>query len=295
MLKKTLRKFFHFLGYSITKNPLYIENKYLNASPWEYQKPLILPNIKEKDLVVDFGSGNIPIPRANLLADFFPDNNFHRSGNVVEDRPLIVCNLERLPLLNKSIDFAFCSHVFEHLDSPAEASDELGRIAKRGYIETPAYNRDILVGTGYMHKWQVVEFEGVMYFFEYSDRQTEAHINSPVMDIWVQKEHHPWQDFFWERQDLFNAIHLWEEKPKIIEFRRKEKQLAATKPWSMVDLEKIGDAPSDLNLDEIFLLESCLSTPDGKNRMKFIKDRFENESGNIIFPVRGKRVYCELM
>src|SRR5687768_14256760 len=218
------------LAQKILRNLYLKRNPYLQCTSWDYQKRHIAHLMETSDVVLDIGSGNNPIPRANLLADFFPEDNFHRSGNVVQDRPLVACSMERLPFLGKSIDFVVCSHVFEHIDSPERGGAELARIAKKGFIETPAYGKDILVGSGYMHKWQVVEFEGVMHFFEYSKRETEAHVTSPMMDLWMRKGHHAWQDFFWERQDLFNAMHIWTEKPGIVEHRRNGGHPIALRP-----------------------------------------------------------------
>ena len=97
-------------------------------------------------LVLDIGSGNNPVPRADILADFFIDDDHHRSGHIVDDRPLVACSVERLPFLAKSVDFVTCSHVIEHVANPRRAGDELGEILKAGYIETPVdYGKDILV------------------------------------------------------------------------------------------------------------------------------------------------------
>jgi hypothetical protein len=286
MLKRLARK--------VTDNLYLKRNPYLERPAWDYQKEHVSHLIGADDVVLDIGSGNYPVPRANLLADFFPDNNFHRSGNVVTDRPLIACSIERLPFLGKSIDFVICSHVFEHVDSPIRGGLELGRIAKRGFIETPAYGKDILVGSGYMHKWQVVEFEGVMHFFEYSRRQAEAHVTSPVMELWLRKGHHAWQDFFWERQDLFNAMHVWTEKPHIVEHRRNGSKSRDLPSWRSVDGSSLPQKPCVLTEAEITLIERCLATPDGRDPMKFSQGCFVNAERDIRYPVYGKTIVCEV-
>ena len=119
-----------------------------------------------------------------------------------------------------------------------------------------------------MHKWQVVEFEGVMHFFEYSKRQAEAHVTSPIMELWMRKAHHAWQDFFWERQDLFNAMHIWTDNPHIVEHRRNGSRAPALPPWRPVDTQLVSPQACTLTETEIILLERCLATPDETQPMK---------------------------
>ena len=166
-------------------------NPYLAETSWPHQRQHIEPLVRGAEIVVDIGSGNNPAPCANILVDAFPDDNYHRSGNLETPIPLIVCSVERTPFADKSVDFAICSHVLEHVVRPSLAASELARIAKAGYIETPSYGTDLLVGSGYMHRWLVVSFEQVLYFYEYSARQKEASVTSPVMRLWLRPWHHP--------------------------------------------------------------------------------------------------------
>jgi SAM-dependent methyltransferase len=268
-------------------------NPYLHLPNWEYQKAWVEPRLRPGDVVLDVGSGHLPCPRAAVLADFFPGRTVHRSGAIVEDRPLVVCSVERLPFRPGAFDFVVCSHVLEHVDSPRRALAELCRVARAGYVETPAYGKDILVGTGNMHRWQVVEFEGTLHFFEYSRRQTEAHVTSPMMDLWTRDDHHPWQDFFWQRQDLFNAHLLWEALPEVVEHRRPGSAPAPLKEWAPVPASQLPDGPRSLTAEEIGLLEARLATPDGARPVRFAGGQFADDGGTVIYPVRGKRVYCE--
>lgn len=294
MLKKILNKSLSTLGYRLQKIEEPKENLHIKKDAWSYQQQWVMPQIKIEDLVLDIGSGNNPSPRADILADFFPDESIHRQGAVVEDRPLVVCSLENLPFKNKAFNFSICSHVFEHLEFPEVAANEIGRVSNAGYIETPAYGKDILVGSGYMHLWQIVSFENKMYFFQYSEREHKAFVHSPVMDLWVQKNYHPWQDYFWSRQDLFNACLIWKNKPEVEIFRRKQKNLPQAKPHKMVDLNKIPSIPAGLTDNEIKILEKILSAPGGESSMKFEEDKFINEDNTVVYPVRGKRIYCEI-
>jgi len=293
ILNSIIRKFFLSRGYEIQKIDLR-KNKYLQCSNWDYQQKVVLPHLPKDGIILDLGSGHHPVPHATILADFFPDDTVHRASAIIEDRPLIICSVDRVPILPKKIDFVICSHIVEHVDSPIRAGRELGRIAKAGYIETPAYGKDIIVGTGNMHKWQIVEFEGAMYFFEYSERQKEAHVTSPPMEMWASKKYYPWQDFFWDRQDLYNAMHLWNGQPIIIEHRRNNSVPDPLPEWVPIDERQLVNKENTLTPAEIELLESCLATPDGSDSMKFKDNGFVNEEKKIRYPVRGKKIYFEM-
>ena len=288
-----IRKFFLVRGYEINKIDTR-KNLYYGRRRWEYQEPFVKSHLPSNGIILDIGSGHFPTPGASILADFFPEDTIHRGGTIVEDRPLVVCSVERMPFRNKKFDFVVCSHVLEHLDHPARAAQELSRIAGAGYIETPAYGKDIIVGTGNMHKWQVVEFEGTMHFFEYSQRQFEAHVTSPAMELWASKKYHPWQDFFWKRQDLYNAMHIWKDSPSVIEHRRNITAETPLPGWAPVSETALPDSPVLLSDKEIDMLLNTLSTPDGKEGMLFDRDKFVSSNGNIRYPVRGKRIYFEL-
>jgi hypothetical protein len=268
------------------------DNPYKDLPAWAYQEPLVAPHIRREDLVLDVGSGNNPSPRADLLADFFPDDSFHRSGALMDHKPMLVCPVDRIPLRKKSIDFVICSHVLEHVPDPVAAAEELSRVARAGYAETPAYGKDILIGTGYMHRWQVVAFGNSLHFFEYSARQQEAHVTSPVMKIWMSAQFHPWQKYFWDRQDLFNAWVVWKGNLRVAVHRHTKRD--TPRSWKPVREEALGSTPSALTDREIALLERCLTTPDGTGKMRYQDDRFVNSSGKVRYPVRGKRVYCEV-
>jgi hypothetical protein len=293
MIKYNINRILENWGYTpITKKETR-KNKHYQIPNWEYQKKVIEPLLKEGDLIIDIGSGHNPSPRANILSDFFPDDPIHRGSKLVEDRPTIICSLEKLPFQPKSIDFAICSHVFEHLENPNFAASELSAVAKAGYIETPAYGKDILVGTGNIHLWQVVSFKNEMHFFQYTERQHQAHTLAPIMEYWGQEDYHPWQPFFSERQDLFNASHVWKDQPTIIEHRFKE-SVRIDKPWEPIKLELLPSTQVQLTDKEIGLLERCLATPDRMEKMTYKDGRFVNSDETLIYPVRGKRVYVEI-
>ncbi|MBU3590675.1 class I SAM-dependent methyltransferase [Polynucleobacter sp. 78F-HAINBA] len=294
MLKKFTNSIFKLFGLEMRRAEKR-KNTYVSRSAWEYQSLYVMPNFGGTDRVIDIGCGAAPSPIASVLTDFFPDESIHRARPVVEDRPLIVCSANRMPIRDKFFDLSICSHVLEHVPDPASAASEIGRISKKGYLETPAYGKDVLVGTGHQHIWQVVNDNGQFHFFPYTQRQHQAHANSSFMSIWCQDEYHPWQPFFWERQDIFNAIQFWENSPNVcvheIQFC-KERQ--AVSEWQPIATERLPSTPSALSQEEIALLESCLISPDGGGAMRYLNGEFVDATGRIKYPVRGKRIYFEM-
>lgn len=293
MLKSLMKNSLKSLGVELRRAEKR-RNSFVTRPAWEYQSTYVVPHYREGDRVIDIGCGGAPSPLSTVLTDFFPDESIHRARPVIEDRPLIVCSVERMPVRDKFFDLSICSHVLEHVPNPAHAAEEIARISKRGYLETPAYGKDILIGTGHQHIWQVVNSNGSLHFFPYTKRQHEAHADSPAMAIWCQEEFHPWQEFFWSRQDVFNAIQFWEKAPKVhVHGLTSAMDNTSSPSWSPVSYEKLPNIPPTLTQLEIDLLTACLVTPDGQYPMRYREGDFVDPTEKIVYPVRGKRVYFE--
>jgi SAM-dependent methyltransferase len=112
--------------------------------------------IGQSDLVLDVGSGQNPHPRANVLCDLFVSDNTERAseGALRVDRPLVVSDATRMPFPDRAFDFVYCLQLLEHMEDPAALLDELQRVAKAGYIETPARVYEKLYGWRF-HRWFV--------------------------------------------------------------------------------------------------------------------------------------------
>lgn len=83
--------------------------------------------------VLDVGAGYSPFPRADMYVDFAPVKG-------VDPEKVVVCDVskDRLPFEDKSFDFVFCRHMLEDMFNPFPACEEMSRVAKSGYIETPS-------------------------------------------------------------------------------------------------------------------------------------------------------------
>lgn len=88
-------------------------------------------------LVLEVGSGGNPYPRSNVLVDAYEDTRERHWAPLVHDRPTVLANGERLPFKDKAFDYVIAAHVLEHTSDPALFLEELQRVARAGYIETP--------------------------------------------------------------------------------------------------------------------------------------------------------------
>ena len=295
MTRRIIKDALRGLGFDV-KSVEKRRNIYATRPSWEYQAAYVLPHYKESDLVIDVGCGSAPSPPSSLVTDYYPDETIHRARPVAEDKPLVVCPADRMPFRTKYFDLSVCSHVLEHVPNPAQAAAEIARISKRGYLETPAYGKDTLIGTGHQHIWQVVNHDGTLHFFPYTERQHRANADSPLMTIWCQEEYHPWQKYFWERQDVFNAIQVWDGTISI-RVHASDETAGRQEPaasWKAVASERLPPQAPNLSDAEISLLEECLVTPGGDAPMRYRNGDFVDPSGNVVYPVRGKRIYFEL-
>ncbi|MFH1547351.1 MAG: class I SAM-dependent methyltransferase, partial [bacterium] len=169
---------------------------------------------KKGDKVLDIGSGHDPFPLATHLADFYEEETSHRSGKLVKDgRPFVRCSVEKMPFKNKEFDFVYCSHVLEHAKDPAKACDEIMRIGRRGYIETPTRSSDILfnIERGEKHHlWHITAVGNCLIFIEWLDREkrkTTEYFNEQSESIFKNSV----QDFVHDNWDLLYNMFLWQE------------------------------------------------------------------------------------
>lgn len=123
-------------------------------------------SIKKDWKVLDVGSGHQPFRRANFLLERYLGDTIHRTIQKVEnpdDKEMIVGDALIAPFKDKEIDYVVASHIAEHVDDPVKFCNELQRISKRGYIETPGPVTEFFLPTK-SHKWIVKREENSLIF-----------------------------------------------------------------------------------------------------------------------------------
>jgi hypothetical protein len=115
------------------------DTKYL--APLSQVVDWVAAQIPEDAKVLEIGPGKKPFPRATHFVDWLSH------GAVAEDN-LTGCDIQRdpLPFADKSWDFVYCRHVLEDLYDPFHLCDEMSRVARAGYLETPSPLAEICRG-----------------------------------------------------------------------------------------------------------------------------------------------------
>lgn len=185
-----------------------------------YQSRYYNFNIKPDDKVLDVGSGNRPLHLATHLVDIaIEDNHYGRAGapfKYLDNKPVYECSIESLPFKDKEFDFAYCSHVLEHVTDPEKACEELMRIAKRGYIETPVSHKDIWLNTAKVsnHRWEVESVGNKLIFTEYSQERIEGFGNNILLNMHCSPQtirEKAFSALIHLKSDLLNTMFLWED------------------------------------------------------------------------------------
>lgn len=105
--------------------------------------------------VLDVGSGHQPNRRANVILDRYVGETIHRTIQKVEmppDKYFVMGDALSTPFADKAFDFTIASHIAEHIDDPIQFCNELQRVSKRGYLETPGPLTELLLPAN-SHKW----------------------------------------------------------------------------------------------------------------------------------------------
>jgi SAM-dependent methyltransferase len=178
--------------------------------------------LPDHGIILDVGSGHLPFPDATMLSDRFMGITSHRGPELVlDERPFVLLDIQHLPFKSKSVDYVYCSHVIEHVDSPEQACAEMIRVGKAGYVETPTLMKDALFSWAKeaRHRWHVVQFGQCLVFFEYDQRRVQGVRSTEWRDAVLSTYYHPNQDLFYPNQDLFNTILEWTDRFDVVVFR----------------------------------------------------------------------------
>jgi FkbM family methyltransferase len=188
-----------------------------------YQSRYYNFNINPNDKVLDIGSGNRPLKLATHFMDIAINNHVYGRAGVpfkyVKGKPLFECNIEDLPFEDKEFDFVYCSHVLEHVINPKKACDELMRVAKRGYVETPKPHKDMLMNQAQIsnHIWAVENINNKLVFTEYSQEQVQGLGSNILLDMHCSPQtlrERAFSALIYLKARLFNTMLIWEDSFK---------------------------------------------------------------------------------
>lgn len=164
--------------------------------------------IQPGDLVLDVGSGNNPHFRADVLCDRYVADDTQREGRLYLDRPMAAGDVHNLPFKDGAFDYVICSHLLEHVDNPDRAVQELTRVARRGYVETPSEFGEKLEGAQF-HRWFVRLENGVLVFREKGTHPYDTAISGPLWVLHARRDT-TWNVFRHTHFDMFVTCCEWE-------------------------------------------------------------------------------------
>src|SRR4051812_13104847 len=109
----------------------------------------ILERLADDDVVLDVGGWAKPFARADYVLDFMPyesrglygyDEGARAGEGFTAETWMShdICSRVPWPFEDGQFDFAICSHTLEDVRDPVWVCQELQRVAKAGYIETPS-------------------------------------------------------------------------------------------------------------------------------------------------------------
>lgn len=201
----------------------FVKPRYPDESRYSYQKENLNHKFLPTERILDIGSGGDPFPYATVIADRYLSKTEHRAVDFrFNGKPTVICDICDLPFGEKIFDYVVCCHVLEHIKDPIRACNEIQRVGKAGFIETPRLMKDVLFNWAeYIHhSWYLERINKSLIFFEY-DQRLKNGINSPAWwNLIFSPVYHPMQDVFNDNQDIFNIMFEWIDNFQVFVFKQ---------------------------------------------------------------------------
>ena len=122
-------------------------------APIEFIRTEICKEYSYAQSVLEIGPGYTPLD----ISTHFIDNKIE-----LKNTKNIDIDIEKLDFPDQSFDFVYCRHVLEDIQNPNHIFNEMIRVAKNGYIETPSPLIECTIGVecddyrGYIHHRYIV-------------------------------------------------------------------------------------------------------------------------------------------
>ena len=141
--------------------------------------------------ILDVGGGGNPFKYADVVVDRdFSAGNKHRDGCDASyygsKYTCINADIQNLPFKDNAFDLVICMHVLEHVEFPDRACDELMRVGKQGFLETPRKWTEYYAGHP-THLWLVDKYKDKI-IFEPVTYNESPFINFALPPLWDSKE-----------------------------------------------------------------------------------------------------------
>jgi hypothetical protein len=175
----------------------------------------ILRELDPEDLVLDVGAGANPFERADWVIDLMPYESRGLYGSQARDQERFtegtwvrrdICDREPWPFADGQFDFAICSHTLEDVRDPVWVCEELMRVARAGYLETPSRLEEQAfgvqgpwVGWGH-HRWLVEGTdEGIEFVYKHQILHGRPEMQVPLARWRAADPEERTVSLWWER------------------------------------------------------------------------------------------------
>lgn len=166
--------------------------------------------IPRNSLVLEVGSGGAPHFRSDILCDkYLSGKGTARVGELRTDRPFVFADAEALPFVDKAFDYIICFHVLEHLDNPEKCLNEMMRVGRAGYIETPCEVTEKIQGWT-CHKWFVRLENQKLILTQKSNAVFDPLLHITFHSL-AHKKNRAYLEFISANRDLFTVAYEWQD------------------------------------------------------------------------------------
>lgn len=200
---------------------------FVRAATLEEVSSLVRPT----DIVLDVGGGSKPFSRADYVLDFqawdyqreqgdmwfrdlWPKPHFSKGTWIQWD----LCSREPWPFKDKQFDFVFCRHTVEDIRDPVWVCQEMVRVAKSGYLETPSRIVESIPGIersrycGYSHHHWLCEqtAAGIQFTFKHAQLHGYSRFHLTVgPQFGAGAAQHSWIESTDPLRQIFAVVNRW--------------------------------------------------------------------------------------
>jgi len=166
-----------------------------------------IETITQGKKVLELGPGNIPFKNAT---EFVGWEHGVQPINKKENHKVCDFNHHPLPYKDKEFDFVYCRHVLEDLIYPFRVMEEMKRVAKAGYIETPSPMAELKKGIdGGDPKWRGYHHH-IWYVWAHNNklRFTKKY---PISEYFLGIQEDNLKNFLENNPQGWNTYFLWQD------------------------------------------------------------------------------------
>jgi len=163
--------------------------------------------VRKDALVLDVGSGGTPYPRSDVLLDRLTGSEHRCGDSMMIDRIAVLGDAQKMPFKDKSFDFIVASHILEHMAEPELFLEELQRVGKAGYIETPNAIFERLKPYD-IHCLEVMRVDDTLHILKKANPVDDRYLGN----LNFLESNEKWSKLFYERLDLFHVRLYWQSE-----------------------------------------------------------------------------------